>query len=294
MVFFLLSSLLPLIILLYITFQYVLPLLDPGQIERLRGWFTGGILTMLLFPLLGFVMMSQWMISLESLTREVKEKSVEVLEERLDDTINITEENEILSLQCMFSGLYNELQEKMGQLDDYSKKLIETNQKLSELSITDELTTLYNRRYFDIRLKEEMNRADRYSHDLSIIMVDVDDFKTYNDTFGHMIGDIVLRELGMLIHKGIRQSDIAFRYGGDEFAILLPESNEQMAAAVAGRLIVTLEKHSFATAKKLTTGQVTISCGVAAYTNNSHDFVTQADKLLLRAKNEGKACVLGG
>ena len=125
-------------------------------------------------------------------------------------------------------------------------------------------------------------------------MVDVDDFKTYNDTFGHMIGDIVLRELGMLIHKGIRQSDIAFRYGGDEFAILLPESNEQMAAAVAGRLIVTLEKHSFATAKKLTTGQVTISCGVAAYTNNSHDFVTQADKLLLRAKNEGKACVLGG
>lgn len=293
MVFFLLSSLLPLIILLYITFQYVLPLLSPNQIDALRGWFNGGILAMLLFPLLGFVMMSQWMASLESLTREVKEKSVEVLEERFENTVHVNDENEISSLQSMFSVLYSELQEKMGQLDEYSKKLIETNQKLSELSIKDELTTLYNRRYFDVRLKEEINRADRYNHDLSIVMIDIDDFKKYNDTFGHQIGDVVLREIGILVRNNIRQSDIAFRYGGDEFSILLPETNGHMAAMIAERLVTILEKHAFVAAEALKPGQVTISCGVADYANHDQDFVMQADRLLLKAKSEGKARVLG-
>ena len=289
MVFFLLSSLIPLLILIYIVFQYILPLLRPDQVEALRGWFTGGILVMLLFPLLGFVVMSQWMVSLENLTKEVRSKSTQIMEEQREPG----EENEIFSLKHAFTGLYDELQEKMNQLDEYSKKLLESNQKLSELSLTDELTSLYNRRYFDMKLNEEMIRAERYGHGLALIMLDVDDFKQYNDTFGHQNGDKLLKGLGRLIRERTRQSDVCFRYGGDEFAILLLECNVETAEQVADRMVKAVSNHPFENIEKLSSGKVTISCGVASHAEHKRDFVEKADSLLLKAKEEGKDRAIG-
>jgi len=284
MVFFLLSSLLPLLILIYITFQYVLPNLTPDQIGALRGWFTGGVLVMLVFPLMGFMIMSRWMVSLENLTKEVTMKSSEIMEGQKESR----DENEIASLKHIFSRLYHEFQGKMSQLDEYSEKLIEANQKLSGLSLTDELTSLYNRRCFDIRTRDEMSRADRYGHELSVIMIDVDDFKRYNDAFGHHTGDKLLQDIARLIRKNTRESDVAFRYGGDEFAVLLPNASLKMAENTANRLVSATSSHQFEDKEKRSLGKITISCGVACYSEHSQDLVKAADSLMLKAKNEGK------
>ena len=99
------------------------------------------------------------------------------------------------------------------------------NQKLLQLSIVDDLTGLYNRRYFSERLKEEMSRAARYNHNLARLMIDVDYFKRINDQHGHLIGNLILKELADIIRSSIRVVDMAARFGGEEFVVLLPQTN---------------------------------------------------------------------
>ncbi|MGB9695602.1 MAG: sensor domain-containing diguanylate cyclase, partial [Caldisericaceae bacterium] len=109
-------------------------------------------------------------------------------------------------------------------------------EEFSNLSITDALTGLYNRREFDKRIKDEVERAKRYKRPLSIISMDLDKFKELNDTFGHLAGDNVLRAFGEILRKSIRNMDVAFRVGGDEFAIILPETEEEFAFGIAERI----------------------------------------------------------
>ncbi|HQB31418.1 MAG TPA: GGDEF domain-containing protein [Syntrophales bacterium] len=288
-VFFFLSAVLPLLILLYFTFNHVLPVLSGEQVNSLALIFTLCILAMLGLPFLGFFLVHRWILSLEALAREVRNGAAGTAGAAgLPE--DPPEQNEVLALRKAFLHLRGELEDRMGKVFHYSDRLIQTSEKLYELSFTDELTSLYNRRYFDFRLAEEVSRADRYGHDLSIIMIDINDFKLYNDTYGHYMGDEILRRFGNLIRDVIRKSDIPFRYGGDEFAILLPESSADMAEVVARRMNAALDTLPLRDDGGNQVVGVSASCGVAAYTRKSggEDFVRKADMLLLKSKGEKK------
>jgi hypothetical protein len=137
-VFFILSSTLPLLLMVYIIFNHVIPVLMPEQITDLNTTFTYGVLVLLLPPLLSFILGSKWVSSVESLSKEIKSKSVQIVGERHE----FNDQNELTTIHQGFSGLYDELQNKMDMLNDVSKKLIDSNVRLKELATTDDLTSL--------------------------------------------------------------------------------------------------------------------------------------------------------
>lgn len=287
-VFFILSSTLPLLLMVFIIIKHVMPVLMPDQITTLKTTFTYGVLVMLLPPLLSFILGFQWVSSVESLSKEIKSKSIQMIGEghKLND------ENEFTIIHQGFSNLHDELQNKINMLNDVSKQLIDSNVRLKKLATTDELTSLYNRRFFDLRLAEEASRSDRYKKDLSLIMIDFDDFKRYNDTYGHQTGDKLLRDMANLIRLSTRKSDTVFRYGGDEFAVLAQECDINKAKYLASSLVKRVVNHRFKNMDGEPFDRITISCGVACYDGNLEAFVAEADKRLYEAKNAGKGIVV--
>ncbi|MDY6851208.1 MAG: GGDEF domain-containing protein [Thermodesulfobacteriota bacterium] len=255
----------------------------------MRDPLTYGLAAMFLFPLLGFFPTFWRIKALEELTDNIKSKSAEIIEA----PVEVDGENEMAALQLMFNSLYNELQDKMLQLNSYSKKLINSNVKLSELAITDSLTDLFNKRHFQLRLTEEVSRAKRHNLDLALIMIDVDFFKQYNDTLGHQAGDKMLRYIGLMIRKSIRESDLAFRYGGDEFAVLLPQCGLKNAKEIARQLVDAVERIYSKPHGRVPRVKISISCGVAQYNNKGvEEFVAKADKCLYKAKARGRGRVV--
>jgi len=158
------------------------------------------------------------------------------------------------------------------------------------LASTDGLTELYNHRTFQERLAQEIARADRYSRPLSVLMIDVDCFKVYNDTYGHPQGDIVLQELARLLKEMSRSSDTVARYGGEEFAVILPETDRVSAQKFAERLRQQVEGHVFPGEERLPEGTLTISIGVATYVSagSKEALLQAADAALYTAKSEGR------
>ena len=159
------------------------------------------------------------------------------------------------------------------------------------MTITDALTGLHNHRYFKQYFKKEMARAKRYHKPFSLIMMDVDDFKSFNDSFGHAAGDDLLRILGAVIMETVRGVDVAFRYGGEEFIVLLPETRLEKAILAAERLRQAVQR---GTAEKLAGAAshgVTVSIGVASYPENADkmdELFNIVDSLLYMAKRCGK------
>ncbi|MCT7951517.1 diguanylate cyclase [Ancylothrix sp. C2] len=166
-------------------------------------------------------------------------------------------------------------------------KLRET---LQNQSIRDPLTGLYNRRYMEEFLSQELLRAFRAKKPLSIIMLDVDNFKIFNDTFGHEAGDLVLQELGIFLKKNIRGSDIACRYGGEELTLILPDAPLEVARQRAEHLRQSV-KHLNVKQRGQFLGSITLSLGVACFPEhgaNSSAVLGSADAALYRAKKEGR------
>lgn len=285
--FFILASTLPLLLMILIIYHYVLPLLYKQQIDALQMTFTYGVAAMFLPSALGFLLMMRWAGIFEAFTKEITHRSAEVS----DNFSEKPEENELVSLHHTFNELYNELQDKMQLLDQHSRKLMDTNVKLSEQANVDNLTQLYNRRFFDIRLMEETSGAVKYKKDLALILIDLDNFKIYNDTFGHSTGDKLLKEVSALIKTHTRNNDMSFRYGGDEFAMLLPRCDIDIARQVADKLVKIVAKHSFSAVDGSDLGRVTISCGVAAHPEDQQGLVEMADDCLFAAKRAGKGLV---
>jgi diguanylate cyclase (GGDEF)-like protein len=161
---------------------------------------------------------------------------------------------------------------------------------MMEMSILDDLTGLCNRRHFMETLEKEGGRASRYGTSLVLCMMDVDEFKKVNDTYGHPAGDMVLRELGAMLRKSIRMSDTACRYGGEEFALLLPSTDLREATLQGERLRRMVETHRFEW--EGTPFRLTASFGLARldYERNPSSAVLleEADKALYKAKREGK------
>lgn len=166
-------------------------------------------------------------------------------------------------------------------------KLRET---LHQQSIRDPLTGLFNRRYLEESLNREIHRALRTERSLAVVMIDVDRFKQFNDTFGHDAGDAVLRELGTYLQTHVRTSDIACRYGGEELTLIFPEADLEDAARRAEALRQGIKELKI-TQRGQTLDQITISLGVAAYPDcgtEGNDLIKAADAALYRAKNEGR------
>ena len=173
--------------------------------------------------------------------------------------------------------------------------LRESQKKYQELSITDGLTNLYNSRHFYQQLKNEIERSNRYQHPLTLLMLDVDDFKQFNDTFGHLEGDKVLVGLADVIQQSIRRIDSAYRYGGEEFTVILPETDGTRGLHVAERIRSEFKKEVFSPAKG-TTVRVSVSIGIAQYISEEvlKEFIKRADINMYKAKRLGKDQVLFG
>lgn len=168
----------------------------------------------------------------------------------------------------------------------------ELQDELEKLSITDKLTGLYNRRYFDDILEKEVLRARRLHHNLSLLFIDIDKFKHFNDIYGHVMGDKVLQRLGGLIQERIRKGiDVPCRYGGEEFTIILPETSNYTARIVANRILTGFRNIKLPIPQKDESVQKTISIGIAGIGQYSNcgvkPLLIHADKAMYKAKKLG-------
>lgn len=158
-------------------------------------------------------------------------------------------------------------------------------------SQVDWLTGLYNHGYFQQFLGYELKRALEQGFPVSLIMIDVDDFKIYNDTLGHSAGDAILREMGQVVRNSIREVDFAARYGGEEFAVVLPYVHRDNAIVVAERIHRALTSHDYLRNESIELGNPTVSMGIAVFPEDASDkadLIIQADSMLYRAKQDGK------
>ncbi len=163
-------------------------------------------------------------------------------------------------------------------------------EKLKRLSITDGLTKLYNSRYFYNQIKTEIDRTSRYQHPLSLLLLDIDKFKEYNDQYGHLEGDKILVRLGQVIKSCLRKMDSAYRYGGEEFTVILPETEGAEAATVAERIRAVVESERFLPEGRTEPVIITISIGVTEYFDQEDVaiFVQRADKAMYLSKQAGR------
>ena len=168
---------------------------------------------------------------------------------------------------------------------------VEQKEAYRQMSITDGLTGLHNHRYFQEVLSREVDRAQRYARPLSLLMIDIDDFKTYNDTNGHLAGDQALGELARVLGKSVRRVDFVARYGGEEFAMILPETASAGARAAAEHVRDEVAKAAFEREDVLPSGCLTVSVGVATlpdHADSPDSLIHAADQALYHAKREGK------
>ena len=164
--------------------------------------------------------------------------------------------------------------------------------KLENLAITDGLTKLYNLRHFYNQLEIEIDRSNRYGHPLALLLLDIDNFKTYNDTYGHLEGDKVLVRLGQIIKSCLRTMDCAYRYGGEEFTIILPETTGEEAKNVAHRIKSSVEIESFFP-EGGNIVNITISIGVTEYFKKEQlaTFIQRADQAMYNSKAKGRNAI---
>ncbi|HLC26177.1 MAG TPA: diguanylate cyclase [bacterium] len=174
-------------------------------------------------------------------------------------------------------NFYKDLEERVKRA---TAELAMKNKLLRDLSIRDDLTKLYNQRYFHKKIDQEVRRAYRQNHPLTLVLFDIDGFKLYNDTYGHQKGNEILRKVGEIVSRMVRRDiDSAFRYGGDEFVVILPETSEERALQVAERIRLACEKRA----------SVTVSVGVRCYVREDtpDSLLRDTDQAMYSAKQKG-------
>jgi diguanylate cyclase (GGDEF)-like protein len=171
-----------------------------------------------------------------------------------------------------------------------TRERVQMLEKLKRLSITDGLTNLYNSRHFHNQLKTEIERTTRYQRPLSLLLLDIDQFKKFNDSYGHLEGDKVLVRLGQVIKSCLRKMDSAYRYGGEEFTVILPETEGAEAATVAERIRSAVEGEEFFPSDSNGALTISVSVGVTEYHANEETsvFVQRADKAMYASKQSGR------
>ena len=207
----------------------------------------------------------------------------------LEVQLPVVSRSEVGYLTEAFNDMVARLRWGREELATINKTLTEKNKELQTLSITDSLTGLYNRKHFMEALATEVARAKRHKHPCSVMMIDIDYFKKYNDTFGHQAGDDLLKKIGGIFTESLRSIDYAARYGGDEFIVLLPEVGSGGVFEVAQRIRERVDTEALSSDAKVVA--ITISVGVAAFPEhgeNPETLIASADGALYHAKRSGR------
>lgn len=201
-------------------------------------------------------------------------------------------ENILDEIQSNIQSIIENLDVPDANKTEVIKKINFMYTQSKHLTVTDNLTRLFNRRHFDFEFQREFKRVKRYNNDLSVAIIDIDFFKNINDTYGHLCGDYVLKEVAFIIKDNFRQTDIPCRYGGEEFAIILTETPETTCTIPLERLRNRIENNKFNyKGKEL---HLTVSIGVTSNTryNDAFDMFEEADKALYEAKTSGRNRVI--
>jgi diguanylate cyclase (GGDEF)-like protein len=174
------------------------------------------------------------------------------------------------------------------------RKKAQETEYYKELSNRDELTNISNYRHFNYVLQLEIDRQMRYHRPLTLLIIDIDDFKKCNDTHGHLTGDLVLVKVASLLTDQIRGCDFVARIGGDEFTVILPEISEKEALAVCKRIMESIEQCEFQSFEKKNIGPLSVTIGIASFPQNAHkskELIEKADQALYTGKRAGKNCI---
>jgi diguanylate cyclase (GGDEF)-like protein len=280
-----LASVVPILVLSFVVLVLVLPSLGPGETLRFGG------LQLLLICTLICVLVGVWVIW--DLGRIVARMgSLMASESRLSGFEG--RQDEVGTLMSTFNKMLTTIEQQAAEintftarLDDAYKELESTNARLKETSFKDEVTGLYNRRFFSLRLEEELSRYRRFNHPVSVVLLDLDGFKAVNDEYGHTVGDDTLREVAQILMKHSRGINVVSRYGGDEFAVLLVETSKAGARLYADRIREVVAKYPFSHGKV-----ITASFGVASLPDDEAGtgdaLFRMADEALYAAKRAGK------
>ena len=299
-----LTAFLPMLVVAYLVYAYALPLLDPEAQERNLPWMLvmlGG--TGLLMAAGSFML---WNLATsvvrhaDSLTtprrpapaagtpRSATSPETTAVQQYVQQS------DEVDSLMHSFSRMLVTIEQQASDVNEYArrldtayKELESTSAQLKEFSFKDEVTGLYNRRFFSIRLEEEVSRYRRFNHPVSVVLLDLDGFKAVNDDLGHGAGDETLRAMAEILLKQSRGINVICRYGGDEFAVLLVETSKSGARLYADRIRYVLSTWTFAHGRR-----VTASFGIASLPEDvapaADELIRAADEALYAAKRAGK------
>jgi diguanylate cyclase (GGDEF)-like protein len=280
-----LASIVPVLVLAFVVLVLLVPTLGPGETLRF-----GGLQLLLLFTLVGatagvYVIWDLGRI-VARMGRLMASESVLTGFERRRD--------EVGTLMTTFNKMLSTIEQQAAEINTFAtrldaayRELESTNARLKETSFKDEVTGLYNRRFFSLRLEEELSRYRRFNHPVSVVVLDLDGFKAVNDEYGHTVGDETLREVAQILMKHSRGINVVSRYGGDEFAVLLVETSKAGARLYADRIREVVAKYLFSHGKV-----VTASFGVASLPDDeagtAEDLFRTADEALYAAKRAGK------
>jgi diguanylate cyclase (GGDEF)-like protein len=280
-----LSAVMPLLVLAFVVLVVVLPSLTPGETMK-----SGGLQLLLVFTLIG-VVAGVWVIwDLGRIVARMgalmaSENPMTGFERRQDDVGTLM--STFNRMRATIEQQAAEINTSAIRLDAAYKELESTAARLKETSFKDEVTGLYNRRFFSLRLEEELSRYRRFNHPVSVVLLDLDGFKAVNDEFGHTVGDDTLREVASILMKHSRGINVVSRYGGDEFAVLLVETSKAGARLYADRIREVVAKFPFSHGKV-----ITASFGVASLPDDeagtAEDLFRAADEALYTAKRAGK------
>ena len=280
-----LSSVLPLAMLALGAHVYVLPLISPLDTSRMFSVL--GLLFMALIASVtgGYVIWDLGRVMHRFAMLLAEQRGIGELAERGD---------EVGTIMSSFSRMLETVERQATEINSFAmrldsayKELESTNVRLKETSFKDEVTGLYNRRFFSVRLEEEMSRYRRFNHPVSLVLMDLDGFKAVNDEMGHMVGDETLRDIGQILMKHSRGINVVSRYGGDEFAVLLVETSKAGAQLYADRIRQIIESYPFSHRRP-----ITASFGIASLPDEeattSEHLIRAADEALYAAKRAGK------
>jgi two-component system cell cycle response regulator len=177
---------------------------------------------------------------------------------------------------------------------DHIRRMAKEREYYKDLSNSDDLTKIGNYRYFNHVLQVEINRQRRYKRPLTLMIMDIDDFKRCNDRHGHLSGDMILAKIASLLTAEIRACDFAARYGGDEFTVILPEISEKEALAVAKRIMHSIGQYNFQSIATAEIGGISVTIGIASFPKDAsegRELISKADQAMYAGKNAGKGCI---
>ncbi|PHQ65752.1 MAG: diguanylate cyclase [Sulfurimonas sp.] len=203
------------------------------------------------------------------------------------ELVNRAKDNTLFHVNVKIHPRFDDKGKKIGYIS--VRENITDRKKLEVMASYDELTGVYNRSKFDFYMKGKFKYSKRYASNLSLLIFDIDHFKLVNDIYGHLAGDLVLKSIAQIIKESIRESDIVARWGGEEFAVIVANSNRQIACTLAENIRNNIQKHSFSKVS-----HITVSCGISQFKDYDSCLALfeQADTALYKAKQNGRNCIV--